>query len=153
MQSIRYLAIVASRNRHSVRCARSKLIFPSTVRSLSSKKREEDVIYEEATSKFNRKEGDDAEKRAEPVSQKGFLEGIADKALKFIGMDEESRERRENKRQMNAEIDKALRGTGLMGGLVGSLIKSVSGAMVDQISQQNKDRSWRTVQYLHRLCK
>lgn len=138
MQSLRRVAVLSYR-KNVLKCLPTNAVLRGSVRALSWKKKEEDVIYEEATSKFNRKDEEDLEKRSMDSNKKGFLESIADKALKFIGMDEESRERRENKRKVNREIDNALRGTGLVGGLIGSLMKSVTGTMMDQISQQNKD--------------
>jgi hypothetical protein len=65
--------------------------------------------------------------------------GLLSKVASFFGMDKESREKRERKREINTAIDRAFQGTGLLGGLMGGIAKTVGGMMAETMYEATKD--------------
>jgi hypothetical protein len=52
------------------------------------------------------------------------------------------KKKKEQKEQMNSMIDEAFKGTGLVGGLFGSVIKGVGGMITDSIADASKDQDF-----------
>lgn len=74
-----------------------------------------------------------------PTGILGFVQQTAQSAIggiaKLLGRDEESMKRKQRTAAFNAEIDRALQGSGLVGGLFGRLAKTVGGAMINTIAE------------------
>jgi hypothetical protein len=75
----------------------------------------------------------------EPAGLLGFAKRAADSVVggvaKLFGRDEESMRRKQRTAAFNAEIDRAVQGTGLVGGMLGRLAKSMGGAMINTLAE------------------
>jgi len=58
---------------------------------------------------------------------------------KTFGIDKESQIKRERKREVNTMIDKMMTGTGVLGGVVGGLMKGVGGMVLDAMADSAND--------------
>ena len=66
---------------------------------------------------------------------KSAVEGIT----KFFGRDEESLRRKEQAAKMNAEIDRAFAHSGILGGVLKSVVKMVGGRMMNSMADTARD--------------
>lgn len=73
----------------------------------------------------------------------GFVKKTAQSAAtgltKLLGRDEETLRRKERTKVMNAEIDRAFKGHGILGGIMGKAAKMVGGMVVNSIADSVRD--------------
>ena len=68
--------------------------------------------------------------------KKGLWGGLFNGLAKLVGQDEASLAKKRARKQVNTAIDQMLAGTGVAGGLFGSLIKGVAGMVADGLAEQ-----------------
>lgn len=83
-----------------------------------------------------RQSGGGGGKNPNDGKDKGFLSGIFNGLAKLVGQDEASLAKKKARKQVNTAIDQMLAGTGVAGGLFGSLIKGVAGMVADGLAEQ-----------------
>ena len=69
----------------------------------------------------------------------GLLKTVFSGLAKVFGQDKKSIERRERRRQAETAIDKVFEGTGLVGGLLGSMVKGMGGLMAEMMEESAND--------------
>jgi hypothetical protein len=79
---------------------------------------------------------------------KGIISSIFNFGKKLIGKDNDNsklsvleKKKREQKAQMNGMIDEMTKGTGLVGGIFGSVLKGVGGMITEQLAEASKDQT------------
>lgn len=79
---------------------------------------------------------------------KGIISSIFNFGKKLIGKDNDNsklsvldKKKREQKAQMNGMIDEMTKGTGLVGGIFGRVLKGVGGIITEQLAEASKDQT------------
>ena len=82
--------------------------------------------------------------------KKGIISSIFNFGKKLIGKDNDNdnsklseleKKKREQKAQMNGMIDEMTKGTGLVGGIFGSVLKGVGGMITESLAEASKDQT------------
>ena len=79
--------------------------------------------------------------KKEKESGGGLLKTVFNGLAKVFGQDKKSIERRERRRQAETAIDKVFEGTGLVGGLLGTVMKGMGGLMAEMMEESANDLS------------
>lgn len=84
---------------------------------------------------------------SEKKPSKGIISSVFNFGKKLFSNDDSKlsaidKKKKEQKEQMNSMIDEAFKGTGLVGGLFGSVIKGVGGMITDSITDASKDQNF-----------